>query len=196
MRSLRLGPTLMLTLVLPLLLSLWSPADLAGEDGWTSHGPPYAAGNSIAVHPMDPNLLFAAGESGVFKSIDGGDSWIQLDPANAALTGLAYLAVDPSDPSKVYAAGSIRVPTPELNRWLQEASAHERAGPAGGRSIRLFYATQTGVHPPRFVLFCNHPERVHFSIRRRLENDLRERFGFGPAPMRLQFRGRRDGKDA
>ncbi len=95
---------------------------------------------------------------------------------------------------KVYAAGSIRVPTPELNRWLQEASARERSGPAGGRSIRMFYAAQTGVHPPRFVLFCNHPERVHFSIRRRIENDLRERFGFGPAPLRLQFRGRRDGK--
>jgi GTP-binding protein len=92
---------------------------------------------------------------------------------------------------RVHAAGGIRVATPELNRWLQEASAKERSGPAGGRSIRLFYATQTGVHPPRFVLFCNHPERVHFSIRRRLENDLRERFGFGPAPMRLVFRGRR-----
>jgi GTP-binding protein len=92
---------------------------------------------------------------------------------------------------RAYAAAGIRVPTPELNRWLQEVAARERSSPAQGRSARLFYAAQTGVHPPRFVLFCNDPARLHFSLRRRLENALRERFGFGPAPIHLQFRGRR-----
>jgi GTP-binding protein len=42
------------------------------------------------------------------------------------------------------------------------------------------------------VLFCNDARRIHFSIRRRLENSLRERFGFGGAPMRLTFRSRRE----
>jgi GTP-binding protein len=93
---------------------------------------------------------------------------------------------------EVHRAAGIRVSTPELNRWLQEVSRKERAGPAKGRSVRLFYATQTGVHPPRFVLFCNDARRVHFSLRRQLENSLRERFGFGSAPLHLQFRSRRD----
>jgi GTP-binding protein len=92
----------------------------------------------------------------------------------------------------VHEAAGRRVPTPELNRWLHEEAQGERTSPAGGRSVKLFYAAQTGVHPPRFVLFCNDARRVHFSLRRRLENRLRARFGFGAAPLHLQFRSRRE----
>jgi GTP-binding protein len=92
----------------------------------------------------------------------------------------------------VHAAAGRRVPTPELNRWLQAQAEGERTSPAGGHSVRLFYAAQTGVHPPRFVLFCNDARRLHFSLRRRLENSLREHFGFGAAPLHLQFRSRRE----
>lgn len=95
---------------------------------------------------------------------------------------------------EVHAAAGIRVPTPALNRWLQEAAERERTAPAGGKSVRLFYAAQTGIHPPRFLFFCNDPRRVHFSLRRRLENSLREAFGFGAAPIRLAFRSRRERK--
>ena len=91
-----------------------------------------------------------------------------------------------------YADASKRIATPELNRWLQEESERERRAPAKGGSIRLFYATQTGVRPPRFVLFCNEARRLHFSLRRHLENSLRERFGFRAAPLRLTFRSRRE----
>ena len=58
--------------------------------------------------------------------------------------------------------------------------------------LKLLYITQTGVHPPRFVLFCNDPSRLHFSVKRHLENGLRERFGFGSVPIRLDFRRRRE----
>ena len=91
-----------------------------------------------------------------------------------------------------YADASKRIATPELNRWLQEEAERERRGPAKGGSVRLFYATQTGVRPPRFVLFCNEARRLHFSLRRHLENSLRERFGFRAAPLRLTFRSRRE----
>jgi len=93
---------------------------------------------------------------------------------------------------EIHAAGGIRVPTAALNRWMQEVARREEAAPALGRSVKLFYATQTGVHPPRFLLFCSHPDKVHFSLRRFLENGLRERFGFGPAALELRFRGRRE----
>ncbi len=92
----------------------------------------------------------------------------------------------------VHEAAGRRVPTPELNRWLREVAAAERSAPARGGSIRLFYATQTGVHPPRFVLFCNDARHVHFSLRRHLDNSLRSRFGFGAAPLLLRFRSRRE----
>ncbi len=90
-----------------------------------------------------------------------------------------------------YAEASRRVPTPELNRWLQVEADHERRAPAKGKSVRLFYAAQTGIRPPRFVLFCNDARRLHFSLRRHLENSLRERFGFGASPLKLTFRSRR-----
>ncbi|HEX4825608.1 MAG TPA: ribosome biogenesis GTPase Der [Candidatus Polarisedimenticolaceae bacterium] len=92
----------------------------------------------------------------------------------------------------VFASASKRVPTPELNRWLQDEAARERRAPAKGGSVRLFYAAQTGIRPPRFVLFCNEARRLHFSLRRHLENSLRERFAFGASPLRLTFRSRRE----
>jgi GTP-binding protein len=91
----------------------------------------------------------------------------------------------------LYEAAGYRVPTPELNRWLTDVSSKERASPARGRSVNLLYATQTGIHPPRIVVFCNDPRRIHFSLRRFLGNSLRERFPFGSVPIRLQFRGRK-----
>jgi len=93
---------------------------------------------------------------------------------------------------RLYEAASQRVPTPELNAWLQDAARPERGAPYLGRRIRFFYATQTGVRPPGFVLFCNDARRVHFSLRRYLDNSLRRRFGFDSVPLRLRFRGRRD----
>jgi GTP-binding protein len=93
---------------------------------------------------------------------------------------------------ELFADASKRVPTPALNTWLQEEAVKERRAPAKGGSVRLFYATQTGIRPPRFVVFCNEARRLHFSLRRHLENSLRERFGFGAAPLRLTFRSRRE----
>ncbi len=106
----------------------------------------------------------------------------------SALTGQRALKVlDLVD--EVHTAGSIRVGTSELNRWLEQAAASQKH--AGKRAFRVYYATQTGVHPPRFVIFCNDPDKGHFSVKRYLENSLRERFGFGASPIRLQFRPRR-----
>jgi len=93
---------------------------------------------------------------------------------------------------ELFADAGKRVPTPALNHWLQDEAEKERRAPAKGGSVRLFYATQTGIRPPRFVVFCNEARRLHFSLRRHLENSLRERFAFGAAPIRLTFRSRRE----
>ena len=95
---------------------------------------------------------------------------------------------------EVHAAAGIQVPTQQLNRWLQTHPAAAMRSSARGPGFRMFYATQTGVHPPRFLVFCNDPARAHFSTRRQIENSLRESFGFGPAPIRLEFRGRREAR--
>jgi GTP-binding protein len=93
-------------------------------------------------------------------------------------------------------AFSLRVSTAELNRWLEECvRRHEPAMAQKGsrrRPIKFFYATQTGIRPPTFLLFCTEPESVQPSYRRFLENRMRERFDLVGAPIRIRLRARHD----
>ena len=83
-----------------------------------------------------------------------------------------------------------RVPTGELNRFVQTVTgAHPPASP-GKRAVRVLYATQKGVAPPTFVLFTNVATEFHFSYERFLVNRIREAFGFVGTPIRLQVRRR------
>ena len=91
---------------------------------------------------------------------------------------------------KVAEARMRRVPTGELNRFIQTVTtAHPPASP-GKRAVRVLYATQKGVAPPTFVLFTNVATEFHFSYERFLVNRIREAFGFIGTPIRLQVRRR------
>ena len=61
------------------------------------------------------------------------------------------------------------ISTAELNRWLQDAvRRHEPAMAQRGsrkRPLKFFYATQTGVRPPAFTLFCSEPAAVQPAYR-------------------------------
>jgi GTP-binding protein len=92
----------------------------------------------------------------------------------------------------LHAAAGLRIPTPELNNWLRQVAGQKTGVHPRGRSLRLFYVTQAGVHPPRFIIFCNDAKLVHFSFRRYLVNTLRERYGFVGVPIRLELRSRRE----
>jgi GTP-binding protein len=91
---------------------------------------------------------------------------------------------------KVAEARMRRVPTGELNRFIQTVTgAHPPASP-GKRAVRILYATQKGVAPPTFVLFTNVATEFHFSYERFLVNRLRDAFGLVGTPVRLQVRRR------
>jgi GTP-binding protein len=86
-----------------------------------------------------------------------------------------------------------RVPTSELNRFIEAVTAvHPPASP-GRREVRILYAAQVGVAPPAFVLFTNVAVKLHFSYERFLVNRLREAFGFTGVPIRLHVRRRERG---
>lgn len=95
---------------------------------------------------------------------------------------------------KVARAGERRIPTAELNRWLEETVArHEPAMAQRGhrkKPVKFQYATQTGIRPPTFVLFCTQPESVQPSYTRFLENRLRESFDLDGTPVKLRLRAR------
>lgn len=60
--------------------------------------------------------------------------------------------------------------------------------PSGGRKIvRLYGGKQTRVNPPTFQVFANHPDDIHFSYRRFIENELRKTFGFIGTAIRIEL---------
>jgi len=91
-------------------------------------------------------------------------------------------------------AGELRIPTAELNRWLERTvTRHEPAMAQRGtrkRPVKFLYATQFGVRPPSFALFCTAPEAIQASYKRFLENRLREDYDLGGTPVRLFLRAR------
>ncbi|MBY0495645.1 MAG: ribosome biogenesis GTPase Der [Cyanobacteria bacterium] len=93
---------------------------------------------------------------------------------------------------KVAAAARTRVPTGELNRFIEKITVASPPVTSGKRNVRVMYASQTSVAPPTFVLFTNAEAKLHFSYERFLENRLRETYGFFGNPIRIQVRGRKD----
>jgi len=84
-----------------------------------------------------------------------------------------------------------KVSTAELNRVLKDAEINHPPPMFRGRRLKLFYATQTAVRPPTFIIFVNKSEGIHFSYERYLMNCLRQAFGFVACPIRLKFSDRK-----
>jgi len=90
---------------------------------------------------------------------------------------------------EVAAARRYRVPTAEMNRFVQQLDFERAPGP-GGKPLRLYYLTQAAVSPPTFVAFTNRSGPPHFSVERFLENRIRERFPFTGTPLVVEWRRR------
>jgi len=84
-----------------------------------------------------------------------------------------------------------RIPTGELNRMVSEAVARHAPPSKAGKRLKIYYVTQADVDPPTFVFFVNDKRLLHFSYKRYLENQIRERFRFEGTPLRLSFRDKR-----
>ena len=60
---------------------------------------------------------------------------------------------------------------------------------------KLDNMTQADIKPPKFIIFVNDPELMHFSYLRFIENRLREMYGFEGTPIRLIVRARDEEED-
>jgi GTP-binding protein len=89
----------------------------------------------------------------------------------------------------LHAENTKKLSTRELNDWLARVQA-EKAPPANrmGKPARIYYMTQSGQAPPRFVVFASQPEAVNPSYHKFLIRRLREDFGFAAATVRLDVR--------
>src|SRR6185436_3060920 len=77
----------------------------------------------------------------------------------------------------------LKIPTPKLNKFLEEVTAANPPISPGRKHVRIMYAAQIGVAPPSFVFFTNVATTFHFSYERFLLNKLREKFGFVGTPI-------------
>lgn len=80
------------------------------------------------------------------------------------------------------------IPTSSLNAWLQEIRDFGHTISKGRKVLRMKYVTQTGVCPPQFTFFANHPDMVDDNYKRYLENRLRASFDLVGTPIRIKFK--------
>jgi GTP-binding protein len=78
-----------------------------------------------------------------------------------------------------------RVPTGQLNRFLQEALKLQPLPIRKGKPVKSAYMTQVATKPPTFVLFCRNPKDVGEPYLRYLENSIRKEFDFPGTPIRV-----------
>jgi GTPase len=93
---------------------------------------------------------------------------------------------------------AVRIPTPELNRFLADAAAARQPpigarGRSGGHRLKLIYMTQIDRRPPRFSIQVNSRGRVTRDYAFFLENRLRARYAMDGVPLIIDFveRGQR-----
>ena len=87
---------------------------------------------------------------------------------------------------------SMRVKTSILNDLVRDMIVVNPPPAHKGKQLKIRYMTQADIRPPKFIVFVNEPELMHFSYLRYIENKLRESFGFEGTPLRLIVRGREE----
>lgn len=105
----------------------------------------------------------------------------------SALTGRAVSRLGPAI-AQVLTNHRRRIPTGELNQVIGRAVEDHAPARSGTRPVRLRYAVQVGVSPPRILLFANGP--LTDGYLRYLERVLRERYDLAGVPVMLETRSR------
>jgi GTP-binding protein len=89
---------------------------------------------------------------------------------------------------------SQRISTSRLNEVIQAAMRKHTLPSINGMNIRLYFATQYDIRPPRIALIMNRPQGLHFSYRRYLTNQMREQFNFEGTPILFKAKAKNASK--
>lgn len=84
------------------------------------------------------------------------------------------------------ASWETRVPTGKLNSFLGALIGATPPPVRGGKQPKVYYATQAGISPPKFVIFTN--DWIEPPYRRFIERKLREEFGFVGSPVQVSVK--------
>ena len=88
---------------------------------------------------------------------------------------------------------SKKIPTSVLNSFLRETISKNPPKYVRGNTLKIKYATQTGIKPPKFLLFVNNHKLMYDSYHKYLENKFYETFGFEGSPIVINL-SKKDGE--
>ncbi|PAF45811.1 ribosome biogenesis GTPase Der [Helicobacter sp. 11S02629-2] len=108
------------------------------------------------------------------------------------LSALTHKRVDNLKPLilEVFKNFCFRFKTSALNEIIRKALIKHPLPSDHGRMVKIYYATQYDVMPPRISLSMNIPESLHFSYKRYLVNTLRREASFEGVPIIIESRSR------
>jgi GTP-binding protein len=119
---------------------------------------------------------------------------VQMRPRWLAVSAVTGRGVDKILPlaRELHAQYSTRIPTAELNRWLEGVRARRPERAKGVKEIKTFYIVQYDTRPPRFKVMVNSRALVTRSFAYYMENRLREDYAFWGIPLVIDFEGKEE----
>jgi GTPase len=119
---------------------------------------------------------------------------VQMKPPWLAVSAVTRRGVERILPlaRELYGKYSGRIPTGELNRWLEQVRSDRPPAAKGSKSIKAFYMVQYDVSPPRFKVMVNSRALVNKSYAYYLENRLRAEYGLWGIPLIIDFEGKEE----
>ncbi len=79
-----------------------------------------------------------------------------------------------------------------LNEFLMDIQMVKKPPRHNGIEVKMSYITYLNINFPHFIIFSNHPEYIHFSYVRFIENQLRNVFDFTNIPIKISFKKKND----
>lgn len=89
---------------------------------------------------------------------------------------------------RLYDKWQSRVPTAELNRWLEIWQMKHAVPNFGGRPLKMYFMTQVETAPPTFAIFCNRADFITRAYEGFLQNRIREDLDLAGVPVRLKWK--------
>lgn len=83
---------------------------------------------------------------------------------------------------------SRHISTGEINRFIRSITESLPSSTYRGRSLKIYYSTQTGIRPPEFIIFVNYPEAITVNTLRFIKNRIRNQWGFKGVPIGIIVR--------